>query len=66
VVSIDAARKAQAFADDELDAAIGRHPAGRAEWWTIEAFPPGVSVHDYLLTLKTAGLIVEVRVRRAP
>lgn len=52
--------------DEELDAAILRHPASRGqEWWQIDAFPPGVSVHDYLLTLKTAGLVVEVRVRRA-
>lgn len=54
--------------DSELEAAMSRHPSSRTsqdEWWTIEAFPPGVSVHDYLLTLKTAGLIVEVRVRRA-
>jgi hypothetical protein len=49
---------------DQLEAAILRHPAGQ-EWWLIEAFPPGVSVHDYLLTLKTAGLVVEVRARRA-
>lgn len=54
--------------DSELAAAIARHPSSRTsqDWWTIDSFPSGVSVHDYLLTLKTAGLIVEVRVRRAP
>lgn len=54
--------------DSELEASIARHPSSSTrqdEWWTIEAFPPGVSVQDYLLTLKTAGLAVEVRVRRA-
>jgi hypothetical protein len=52
----------------ELEAAIARHPSSPRpdDWWAIEAFPPGISVQDYLLTLKTAGLVVEVRVRRAP
>lgn len=54
--------------DSELEASIARHPSSSTrhdDWWLIDAFPPGVSVHDYLLTLKTAGLVVEVRVRRA-
>ena len=56
----------QSTGDVELEASIARHPASRGqEWWLIEAFPPGISVQDYLLTLKTAGLVVEVRVRRA-
>ena len=48
----------------ELDQAIARHPSAQPQWRVIEAFPPGVTVHDYLLTLKTVGLIVEVRVRQ--
>lgn len=57
----------QSTGDDELEAAILRHPSSRAEgWWQIDAFPPNVSVHDYLLTLKTAGLEVRVQARRLP
>lgn len=70
-VTLQAVEGAGKSAGDPVDGSIARHPAGKGQVdfppqdsWVIEAFPPNLSVHDYLLTLKTAGLAVQVRAWR--